>query len=257
MSLIMYDSIDLTQFHGLKMDAAAGYVDGAWPTFTDLANHVPPGTTLMSITVFGNPATCVDQEPGNIEVAPAARWVRQRIDQGHWRPVVYTSASNMDTMAQALANVGVGIHEVRLWSAHYTHTQHICAPAVCGFPQVDGTQWTDRAHSRNLDESILLDDFFQIPKPSEPKGRLLSMSNITLNRGLGAVTAVAFPVGATKIRTYSIDSATVDVQFLNGRMDTMIPSATNAPEWKIPDGIRAATFTRKDAGINDVSLSMG
>jgi hypothetical protein len=29
MALVMYDSIDVSQFAGLTMDAAAGYVDGA------------------------------------------------------------------------------------------------------------------------------------------------------------------------------------------------------------------------------------
>lgn len=160
MTLVMYDSIDPSQFEGLSMDAAAGYVDGAWPTYSVLARYVPAGTTLMSITVFGNAADCVDQESGNIAVGPAANWVRKRLAQGHWRPVVYTSASNMQTMINALAGVGVAVKDVRLWSAHYTYTPHICAPSVCGYPKVDGTQWTHKAHGRNLDQSQLKQDFF-------------------------------------------------------------------------------------------------
>ena len=79
-NLVMYDSIHLDAFAGITaMDAAAGYVDGKWPTYSqappNLASSVPAGTRLLSITVFGNEAECVDQEPGNIEPGPAAAWV--------------------------------------------------------------------------------------------------------------------------------------------------------------------------------------
>jgi hypothetical protein len=168
MALVMYDAIDVSQFAGLTMDAAAGYVDGAWPTFRILGRHVPPGTKLVSISVFGNPADCIDVEPGDATNNQGAAWARGRIDGGHWKPIVYTSASNVAAMTNALHAAGVRRDQVRLWSAHYT-TRHICSPSVCGFPQADGTQWTDQAHGRNLDQSELENSFFeQAPKPPPP-----------------------------------------------------------------------------------------
>ena len=173
MTLIMYDSIDVSQYAGLSMDAAAGYVDGNWQTFPTLGQHVPPGTKLLSITVFGNPADCVDSEPGNIGIEPAADWIASRVNDGHWRPVAYCSASDMHSMIPAITSRGVHISDVRLWSAHYTMNPHICAPSVCGYPQVDGTQWTNQAHGRNLDQSELEDSFFQQAQtqpPTQPAG---------------------------------------------------------------------------------------
>jgi len=168
MALVMYDTIDVSQFAGLTMDAAAGYVDGAWPTFRTLGQHVPRGTTLVSISVFGNPAECIDVERGDVTNSQGAAWARRRIDAGHWKPIVYTSASNANAMFNALHAVGVQRSQIRFWSAHYT-TRHICSPSVCGYPQADGTQWTDRAHGRNLDQSELENSFFQhAPRPPAP-----------------------------------------------------------------------------------------
>jgi hypothetical protein len=262
MTLVMYDSIDVSQMAGLSMDAAAGYVDGAWPTYPTLGQHVPSGTILLSITVFGNPADCVDQEPGNIEVGPAAEWVANRIQQGHWRPVVYTSASNMDNMTGALAAVGVGKSEVRLWSAHYTHSAHICAPNVCGFPSVDGTQWTDKAHGRNLDQSELLESFFIVdPSPPEPiPGKVDGMER-NLNVGANAKTAVAFPYGSQYIRLLSNGNAQFTIDWRGETGTTSNPDATVSPEhisqWKIPAGIQGAVFKRRDSGTDEVSLAVG
>jgi hypothetical protein len=171
MALVMYDAIDVSQFAGLTMDAAAGYVDGAWPTFRTLGQHVPPGTQLVSISVFGNPADCIDVERGDANNSQGAAWARGRIDGGHWKPIVYTSASNVTAMTNALHAAGVRRDQIRLWSAHYT-TRHICSPSVCGFPQADGTQWTSQAHGRNLDQSELENNFFQHASTSPPDSSL-------------------------------------------------------------------------------------
>jgi len=168
MALVMYDAIDVSQFAGLTMDAAAGYVDGAFQTFHTLGQHVPHGTTLVSISVFGNPADCIDVERGDVNNSQGAAWARGRIHAGHWKPIVYTSASNANAMFNALHAVGVQRDQIRFWSAHYT-TRHICSPSVCGFPRADGTQWTSHAHGRNLDQSELENSFFQhAPRPPAP-----------------------------------------------------------------------------------------
>ena len=170
MSLVMYDSINLDQFVGLTMDAAAGYVDGNWQTFWQLPNYVPAGTKLVSITVFGNDADCVDQEPGNIEPGPAAAWIAARVGK---MPILYTGASNVQNMINLISAEGVARNQYRIWSAHYTYYEHICNPNVCGYTAADATQWTDKAHGRNLDQSILPDNFFGPPKPAPPKPKTI------------------------------------------------------------------------------------
>lgn len=90
-----------------------------------------------------------------------------------------------------------------------------------------------------------------------PAGKVLAMAEKTLNGGQNAKTVMAFPPGSTKIRMYSNEGATVDIDWADGSSGTMTPGYDNAPEWKIPDGVRAAIFRRKDAGTNDVSVSVG
>jgi hypothetical protein len=68
----------------------------------------------------------------------------------------------MDALVTTLGGAGISRAEVRLWSAHYGQGKHICGPGTCGLTRhaCDGTQWTDAALGRSLDESILLSDFF-------------------------------------------------------------------------------------------------
>jgi len=250
MTLVMYDSIDPLQFEGLSMDAAAGYVDGAWPTYSTLGDFVPPGTILLSITVFGNQAECVDQEPGNIEVGPAAQWVAEQIQTGHYKPVVYTSASNMGNMLSALNAKGVSRSEVRLWSAHYTLEDHICAPNVCGYPEVDGTQWTDRAHGRNLDQSTLINDFFLETQhgPVETTGDL-PMSDF-LPDAKNIPLAFSKTVKYVRFFCNSGDvslTITFAPQGRNGPNQTITTGPESGPNGvNIPDGCNALIIRRGD-----------
>ena len=65
---------------------------------------------------------------------------------------------------------GIDRAAVRLWSAHYTGSPHICGPRSCRATSIDmdGTQWTNAALGRNLDESLLAADFFAAPAPPKP-----------------------------------------------------------------------------------------
>jgi hypothetical protein len=212
-TLTMYDSIDPTQFHGLPMDAAAGYVDGKFQTFPTLREHVPPGTTLMSISVFGNPADCIDIEAGDVGAAGGAAWVAARLAAGHRRPVVYTAASNIRNVLGELAAVGVARGETRVWSAHYGIGEHICSPAVCGFPAADGTQWTDAAHGRNLDQSALLVGFFKppAPKPKPAPAQIPEDLSMLVVFGTDAKAGLPMPNGVTHLRITCSQGATVGV----------------------------------------------
>jgi hypothetical protein len=166
MTKVMYDSIDVSQFAGLTMDAAAGYVDGNWQTFRTLGHHVPAGTYLLSISVFGNDAECLDIESGDVGNAAAPGWVK-RMRARYSRPVLYTGAINMAALENYCAAHGVPRNQYRMWSAHYTFASHFCGPRTCGYglSQADGTQWTDQAHGRSLDQSVLLDSFLPTSTP--------------------------------------------------------------------------------------------
>jgi len=82
------------------------------------------------------------------------------------RPAVYISISSAATLLQTLEHAGIGREQIRLWTAHYTYAPHICGPG-CGYGEINAqaTQWTDRAHGRNLDQSLCLDSFLPGPAP--------------------------------------------------------------------------------------------
>jgi hypothetical protein len=174
-TLRMFDAVDLTQIPP-GADAYAGYVDGAWITAPALRARFP-GAHILSIAVFPeDDADCLDVEPGDATPQQAPVWVRRQQSRGIMRPVLYCSASVVNEVLGNLAAAGIGRSEVRLWSAHYTGISgHICGPGSCMYidpagrpvPACDGTQWTSRALGRNLDESVLCDDFFGAPAPLE------------------------------------------------------------------------------------------
>ena len=108
-------------------------------------------------------ADCLDIEQGDATPGQAAAWYLRQKARGITRPCLYASAFTMDTeVIPALAAAKIHPAEVRLWAAHYTHTAHICGPHSCRELGItaDGTQWTDRALGRNLDQSLLAGDFF-------------------------------------------------------------------------------------------------
>ena len=163
--LVMYDTIDPAALDGLTMDAAAGYIDGRYQTYPELPAHVPPGTKLLSITILGGQANVVDVESGDVTPEAGAAWIDAQIHTGHYRPVLYTSASNVQTMINLIwDNHRRARAAYRIWSAHYGIGRHVCAKKACGYPTADGTQWTSGpVQGRNLDESALQWDFFACP----------------------------------------------------------------------------------------------
>jgi hypothetical protein len=138
----------------------AGYTDGKWANYAAI-KALFPGSNVLSIAVFAaDDAEALDIETGDATPAEAAAWIARQVARGTARPCLYASAS---TMTQVLAvTSGIDRSAIRLWSAHYTNTAHICGPSSCGAMTVDadGTQWTDNANGLDLDESLLLDDFF-------------------------------------------------------------------------------------------------
>jgi hypothetical protein len=192
----MFDSIDLAQIPA-EAAAAAGYINGSWATWPTLKERLPHAH-LLSITVSASAdADCLDVEKGDATPGQATGWIKRQVARGVHRPVIYANASTMPGVLQALTASGISRSSVRLWSAHYDGP-HICGPASCRYPGVpacDGTQWTSSALGRNLDESLLLDDFFATPEPPVTIASLktdgkLSLSQIAAQRGAAVSTVL-------------------------------------------------------------------
>lgn len=161
MSIVMFDSVD-TPLLPAGNFAYAGYVDGRFANYNAIRARFPKAHVL-SIAVFArDDAECLDIETGDATPAQAAGWVARQFLRGVSRPCLYSSASVMHEIIAALKLAGIPRNTLRLWSAHYTFTSHVCGPSSCGEmgTDADGTQWTDRSGGINLDESVLRDDFF-------------------------------------------------------------------------------------------------
>lgn len=161
-TIVMYDTITLETVPP-NPEAVAGYVDGKWPTYSELVKRYPKAQHL-SIAVFPrNDAQCLDVEPGDATPEQAPAWVRRQHKRGIKRPVVYTSISAMPHLLSILARAGIPRTQVRVWTAHYSFKPHLCS-AKCGYGftgTADATQWTDKAlGGRNLDESLCSGSFF-------------------------------------------------------------------------------------------------
>lgn len=178
--LTMYDTTDVPP-DVLPADghAYAGYVDGHYQSFASIARRFPHAH-LLSISVFGGVADCVDIEPGNpVMPAQAGAWVRSMLSRGVWRPCVYAMASQMDEVRASLAAVPRGSY--RLWVASWPGPGAI-VPA--GF---DAHQYTDHGpHGENYDVSVCNDDFFHTPPPPPPKPSTgIAHASIAYNLGDG------------------------------------------------------------------------
>lgn len=178
--LVMYDSVTIDQLPP-GAPAYAGYVDGAYANVTEIrAQH--PAAHILTIAVFPeHDADCLDVETGDATPADTPAWVQRQLARGVNRPVIYCSASIVAEVLDILAADGISRPQIRLWSAHYDAGQHICGPSTCAYTvpggQVitacDGTQWTDTALGRNLDESILADTFFDATADPEEHDMIL------------------------------------------------------------------------------------
>jgi peptidoglycan hydrolase-like protein with peptidoglycan-binding domain len=135
--------------------AAAGYVDGIYRTWPALTARFGNTIPLIPITVFGANARIADDEPGNIDNAQTAAWLKRMLAVRTDVPGPYTSASNVDPLVREIQALGIARSQYVIWSAHYTGVAHICGPTSCGAcqNQCNATQYTDRAQGKSLDET--------------------------------------------------------------------------------------------------------
>ena len=160
--IVMFDSVTASEIPA-NAQAVAGYVDGRFANVAELKDRFPHAH-ILSIAVFPeHDADCLDIETGDASPADAAGWYARQRARGVARPCLYASASVMqNAVLPALNAAEIPRSAVRLWSAHYGAGEHICGPSSCGLMSVeaDGCQFDDRALGRNLDQSLLADDFF-------------------------------------------------------------------------------------------------
>lgn len=173
MALTMFDSISVSQLPAGTGYCYAGYVNGNWPTYRQVVASFP-GHHVLSIAVnSGADADCLDVENGDASPGQAAGWFARQLARGVTRPCIYASTSVIGTIISLMGAAGISRGSVRFWSAHYGAGLHLCGPGSCGWSAADGTQWTSSAMGRNLDQSVLLDNFFGAappPPPPHPSG---------------------------------------------------------------------------------------
>lgn len=179
MTVVMHD---ILQFDDVNLDLipanathVAAYVDGRFANYTEAVQRFPHAVVLPIAVSSSTDAhalhvkeVVLDDEPGDATNATAPGWTKRQQQLGRL-PIEYTSASNIAALVSALAAAGISRDKYLIWSAHFTGIPHICGPKTCGFPQADGTQYTDHALGRSLDESLMSEAFFPTDPPPAPK----------------------------------------------------------------------------------------
>lgn len=256
MTLRMLDSIEPANLPP-GADAYAGYVDGRWPDFQAEVRRFPHARILGIAVRAADDAEACDCENGDLTPGQVPGWVRRQLRRGVRRPVVYASASVMASIVALLRGAGINRSQVRLWSAHYGHGKHICSPGSCGYPAVDGTQWTDTAAGENgsrVDESLLAADFFDTPPTS---GTTLQEDPLLCNNGAGARTPIALPNGTRRVRFFASQDAEIKVDLRDGKTQHHLKLGySSAQVVEIPDGVHAIVVHRIDDGVHDVSAAV-
>lgn len=217
--LTMFDTAWNDQFPS-GAQAYAGYVDGDvgdQPNYDWIVSAFPAAHHLSIALFAGNDADTLDVEPGAAEPSDIPGWYLRQVARGIARPVIYANAYTMDAeVLPVLSAAGIARAGTRLWSAHYGLGEHVCGPRSCGALSVDadGTQWSDNALGRALDQSLLLGNFFGAPPaPSWEDELLASIPVIAKNSAnaqavrnwQGLLVARGYDLGTTGARHDGID----------------------------------------------------
>lgn len=195
-------------FAGLDVEAVAAYGNGNFANFK-AAKKAFPHAHVLEIDVNGQGIGNVgDFEPGDMHPSKAGSWAKGRIKAGVHRPVIYFSASHWGEIMQSLKAAGVARKDVRIWTAHYTGTPHLCSPkcknlGITG--QADATQWGSADArgtlpkpyaGRNVDVSKTAPNFFAgMSMSAMPKAATKRMAAA---KGKAAMKERPMPVAASK-----------------------------------------------------------
>ena len=205
----MYDTVENSQFPA-GAQAYAAYVDGGigdQPNYNYIVSTFPNAYHLSIALFASDNADALDVEPGAASPSDVPGWYSRQKQSGSYRPCIYASVSTMaSNVLSVLSQAKIPLSQVRLWSAHYGVGQHICGPASCGLISVemDGTQWTNNALGRNLDESLLQGNFFDTSAVVTTEAELQSGQ---LVNGKGAMTVVAVPPGTAHHIAFGADNS--------------------------------------------------
>lgn len=154
-SATMYDDVNVSLLPP-GTAVAGGYIGGTWPNAAEIRRKFPRGKVIDIAVSASEDGDCLDVENGDATNVQAPGWFKRR--ECHTltpKPWLYTSASNIAALVATMQRAGIARDRYFIWSAHYTYKQHICSPSACGYPKADGTQWTDKALGRSLDQSLV------------------------------------------------------------------------------------------------------
>lgn len=154
--ITMFDSIRVAEVRKVASthnEAVAGYVDGHWPDFHAMAAAFPNDHHLSFATRPEDDADGLDIEFGDARPEQFPGWFERQVRRGVWRPVAYFSFANAGNVLGVLDKAKIHPATVRLLYAEWNGERVIR-------PGFDGHQLTDHVGTANVDESVVLDDFF-------------------------------------------------------------------------------------------------
>lgn len=130
----------------------AGYTAGFWPTYNPL-RALPWHPHVVSIAIhLRYHAQCLDIEPGDAAPSEAAAWYfavlhDPSVHKVGGKPCEYSSFWEFtNQIIPVLDAAHIARSAIWEWDANFTYVRHLDR----GF---DCTQWSDKAHGLNLDES--------------------------------------------------------------------------------------------------------
>jgi peptidoglycan hydrolase-like protein with peptidoglycan-binding domain len=262
----MYDSAYNDQFPA-DSPAVGGYVDGEignQPNYDWLVQHFPSAQHFSFTLSSSLDADCLDIESGAASPYEAASWYAVQQAAGDSRPALYASASLMESTLIPIINALGSRSEVRLLSAHYLAGEHICGPSTCGLTSIDmdGTQWSNNALGRKLDQSQLLPSFFS---PTTPVSDYLTISEGSTGAGVSICQTRLNVWGASPKLTVDGDfgpDTLAAVEAFQRAHGLPVDGVVGAKTWAAllanpaaPSGYGAPENLEADGGLHSVKLS--
>jgi hypothetical protein len=134
--------------------AVAGYVNGAWPTFTKLVAKFPNAKHASIAATSYADADFLDVENGDATPADVPAWIARQKKLSKKLIGIYASLYTWPEIFAILKQSHIDSSSIKKWVADYTGRQHI----PVGF---DACQWTDSYDGKSLDASWCLPNFLE------------------------------------------------------------------------------------------------